>query len=262
MVARWIPLASAGAAVVLVGVLVTAVLAPRIAEVAGDSGGGSTGAGSESEGPRLTFAEQAASPPLAAEPTGPGVIGLVEPDWVAATSAATRIPPQAVLAYAGAVLGAEDVFPGCGLGWNTLAGIGYAESDHGRHGGATFEPNGHVSPKIFGVPLDGTTTAHIPDTDGGQFDETADIDRAIGPMQLIPQTWASWPSDGNGDLVPDPHNIYDAAVASANYLCHATTSFATEDGFRAGVAAYNTADSYLGIVATAAQRYFDESRAG
>lgn len=257
MVAPWIPLTAAGAAVVVLGVVAAAVLVPRVAgEASGDSGvsgGGTADAG-------VTVAEQAAPPPRAETPTGPGVIGLVDPDWVTDTAAATGIPREAVLAYAGAVLGAEEIFPGCELGWNTLAGIGYTESDHGRHGGATFEPSGHVYPEIFGAPLDGTDSAHIPDTDGGEFDGTAEIDRAIGPMQLIPQTWRSWPSDGNGDGVPDPHNIYDAAVASANYLCHATSTFATEDGFRAGVAAYNTADGYLRTVATAAQQYLDATR--
>lgn len=250
MVARWVPFAAAGGAVVLVGALVTAVLVPRVEEEPSEGGGGEASV-------VVDYPDQAAPPALAEEPTGPGAIGAVDPDWVDATAQATGIPREAVLAYGAAVLGAEDIFPGCGLGWNTLAGIGYTESDHGRHGGATFEPNGHVYPEIFGVPLDGVDTAHIPDSDNGEFDGTADIDRAIGPMQLIPETWRSWPSDGNGDLVPDPHNIYDAAVASANYLCHATSTFRTEQGWADGVAAYNTAGSYAETVASAAQRYFD-----
>lgn len=250
MVARWVPFAATGAAVVVAGVLATVLLAPQVDELL-------PGASATPDAPAVTYPDQAPPPPEAAEPTGPGLIGMVDPDWVDTTARATGIPPEAVLAYGAAVLGAEEIFPGCRLGWNTLAGIGYAESDHGRHGGATFEPNGHVYPEIFGVPLDGVDTEHIPDTDNGEFDGTAEIDRAIGPMQLIPQTWRSWPSDGNGDLVPDPHNIYDAAVAAANYLCQATTTFATEDGWSNGVAAYNSASSYARIVATAAQRYVD-----
>ena len=241
MVARWVPFVAAGAGVLAVGALVAVlVTAPTDAPV-----------------PSLA---QAPLPPLAAEPTGPGTIGLVDPEWVSSTAAATGIPREAVLAYAGAALGAAEIDPECGLGWNTLAGIGYTESDHGRHGGAKFEPSGHVSPKIFGVPLDGTSTEHIPDTDGGEFDETADIDRAIGPMQIIPQTWRSWPSDGNGDLVPDPHNIYDAALAAANYLCNATTDFTTPEGWATGVAAYNDATSYAHTVASAAEEYLLEAK--
>ncbi|MDH6181999.1 membrane-bound lytic murein transglycosylase B [Microbacteriaceae bacterium SG_E_30_P1] len=251
MVARWVPFAAGAGALAVVATVAVVALAPR-----------ETLPPAPTDAPDLLFATQAAAPPLAAEPTGPGPIGLIDPTWVESTAAVTGIPHQAVLAYAGAVVNAEENFPGCGIGWNTLAGIGYAESDHGRHGGATFEENGHVSPKIFGVPLDGTTTEEIPDTDGGEFDETADIDRAIGPMQLIPSSWRSFPSDGNGDGVPDPHNIYDAAVAAANYLCRASGDFTTREGWAAGVAAYNSAGSYTGIVATAAQSYYDASVAG
>ena len=250
MVARWVPFAAAGAAVVAVGVIAAVLLVPATPdEIA-----------RQPDAPSLTFAEQAPAPPLAVEPTGPGTIGLVDEEWVSRTAATTGIPREAVLAYAGAALGAAEVDPECGIGWNTLAGIGYAESDHGRHGGATFESNGHVSPKIFGVPLDGTSTAYIPDTDGGEFDETADIDRAIGPMQIIPQTWRSWPADGNGDLVPDPHNIYDAALSAANYLCNSTSDFRTPEGWTAGIAAYNAESSYATSVATAAQSYLDVTR--
>ena len=240
MVARWIPFAASGVAVVAVGLLVAVVVTSA----------------TDDPGPSLA---QAPQPPLAAEPTGPGTIGLVDPEWVSSTAAATGIPREAVLAYAGAALGAAEIDPECGLGWNTLAGIGYTESDHGRHGGATFEPSGHVSPKIFGVPLDGTSTEHIPDTDGGEFDETADIDRAIGPMQIIPQTWASWISDGNGDGVADPQNIADSAIAAANHMCRASGEMSTADGWRDGIAAYNSGGDYLRKVASAAQRYFDAS---
>ena len=250
MVARWVPFAGAGAGVVIVGVIAAVVLVPQNPEQVPR----------EPDAPSLTFAEQAPAPQLAVEPTGPGLIGLVDADWVSRTAATTGIPREAVLAYGAAALSAADTSPECGIGWNTLAGIGYAESDHGRHGGATFEENGHVSPKIFGVPLDGTSTAHIPDTDDGEFDETADIDRAIGPMQIIPQTWRSWPSDANGDLVPDPHNIYDAALAAANYLCNATTDFRTPEGWSAGIAAYNADSTYTTTVATAAQSYLDITR--
>lgn len=131
MVARWVPFAAAGAAVVVAGVLATVLLVPQVADILPD-------ASEEPDVPTVTYPDQAAPPALAGVPTGPGLIGTVDPDWVEATAAATGIPREAVLAYGAAVLGAEDIFPGCGLGWNTLAGIGYAESDHGRHGGATF----------------------------------------------------------------------------------------------------------------------------
>jgi len=203
------------------------------------------------------FATQAPPPPRASTLAGPGFNDMVDPDWATETADATGIPRQALLAYAGATIGVVENFPECTIGWNTLAGIGKVESDHARHGGATIDANGHVEPLIFGVPLTGGEVEDIPDTDAGEFDGTADFDRAIGPMQIIPSTWRSWHTDGNGDGVPDPHNVYDAALAAANYLCHAQTDWTTGEGWRAGVAAYNTEPSYAAAVAEAAQEYAD-----
>jgi membrane-bound lytic murein transglycosylase B len=55
--------------------------------------------------------------------------------------------------------------------------------------------------------------------------------------------------------VADPHNIHDAALAAANYLCRAVPSLGDETSWRAGIAAYNADASYLDAVATAAERY-------
>jgi hypothetical protein len=245
-------LIAAASAVVLLGVLATLLLVPQspLALPGPD----------DTENPDATapaFATQAPTPPLAAQPEGPGFNDLVDQQWAADTAAATGIPREALLAYTGAIIGVAENFPECTLGWNTLAGIGLVESDHARHGGASIQPNGHVEPLIFGVPLTGGDVEDIPDTDGGEFDGRDDIDRAIGPMQIIPQTWRSWHTDGNRDGFPDPHNIYDAALAAANYLCHAQSDWVSPDGWRAGVASYNSAPSYAGLVASAAQDYAD-----
>lgn len=210
--------------------------------------------------PAKDFPDQAGYPPLAATPTGPGYVGMIDPGWAQRVAKATGIPQLAVLAYAGAVVRSAEVTPDCGLGWNTLAAIGLVESDHGRHAGSVIGPDFTVSPPIFGVILDGGDTANIPDTDGGAIDGDAKYDRAVGPMQIIPRTWASWPSDGNGDGVGDPQNIADAAVAAANYLCNASKGMNTDAGWHAGIAAYNAGDEYLADVTTAAQRYFDKTR--
>lgn len=208
--------------------------------------------------PQIDFAEQAAPPPDSSDPASPGYVDRVDPVWASSAAAATSIPERAVLAYAGAVIRAAEVYPDCHIGWNTLAAIGLVESDHGRHGGSSVGPNFRVDPEIYGVVLDGENSVRIPDSDGGAVDGISDFDRAVGPMQLIPQTWASWPSDGNGDGIGDPQNIADAAIASANHMCRAVGGdMSTPGGWRAGIAAYNTASDYLGAVATAAQRYLD-----
>jgi membrane-bound lytic murein transglycosylase B len=55
--------------------------------------------------------------------------------------------------------------------------------------------------------------------------------------------------------VEDPQNIDDAAMATTNYLCRASTALDTEAGWRRAVAAYNSADSYLAKVARVAVAY-------
>jgi membrane-bound lytic murein transglycosylase B len=197
-----------------------------------------------------------ASPPIAAATPGAGISGLVDADWLASTSAATGIPERALSAYAGAALAKAGAMPECGLSWNTIAGIGATESDHGRHGGSSVGPDGTVAPPIYGVPLaGGEGVEHIPDSDGGTLDGDAEFDRAVGPFQLIPQTWRNWHTDGSGDGVEDPHNIDDAAMATANYLCRVSIHIDTEAGWIAAVSGFNSPQSYRDTVARHAVRY-------
>jgi membrane-bound lytic murein transglycosylase B len=203
-----------------------------------------------------SFAEQSAPAPLAATPTRPGIAGVVDADWAERMAAATGIPERALIAYAGAALTANEIKPGCGIGWNTIAAIGLVESDHARHDGSRLDDNGTAVPPIFGIVLDGGDTANIPDSDDGEFDGDKRYDRAVGPMQLIPASWRNWRFDGNGDGIADPQNIDDSAPAAANYLCRASDSdMASEEGWRTGITAYNSAGGYLRDVAEAAQRY-------
>ena len=145
--------------------------------------------------------------------------------------------------------------PECGLSWNTLAAIGFAESRHGSHDGSSIGADGTVAPGIFGVPLAGGDTELVADSDGGSIDGDTEFDRAVGPMQLIPQTWRNWHTDASGDGVEDPQNIDDAVQATANYLCRASGDMTTEAGWRAGIAAYNGAESYIRAVAAAGVEY-------
>ena len=59
----------------------------------------------------------------------------------------------------------------------------------------------------------------IRDTDAGQYDQDSRYDRAVGPMQFIPSTWAIVGVDADNDGQRNPQDIYDAALASAVYLC-------------------------------------------
>lgn len=205
--------------------------------------------------PAPRWALPAGLPPTAESPTRSGNSGVVDPAWVAAVAERSGIPARALAAYAGAAIAKHAERPDCDLGWNTLAGIGWVESRHGSYGGASIADDGTVSPPIIGIALDGSTTSIISDTDGGEIDGDADFDRAVGPMQFIPGSWRNWYVDGSGDGVADPHNIDDAALAAANYLCRAVATLGDEASWRAGIASYNSASSYLDAVATASQNY-------
>lgn len=95
--------------------------------------------------------------------------------------------------------------------------------------------------------------ALIKDTDDGKYDGDRTYDRAVGPMQFIPQTWRQYGEDANFDGDVDPQNLYDAAVASARYLCRAAGNMTTEDGQRRAYFAYNHDDEYT-------QNVLDRSR--
>ncbi len=97
--------------------------------------------------------------------------------------------------------------------------------------------------------------ALIEDTDGGVLDADTTYDRAVGPMQFIPQTWNLQEIDANGDGEMNPQNIYDAALASANYLCASTTSMSTVEGQEQAYFAYNHDTAYTEAVIAASERY-------
>ncbi len=97
--------------------------------------------------------------------------------------------------------------------------------------------------------------ALIKDSDGGRLDGDATYDRAVGPMQFIPQTWNQYDVDANLDDESDPNNIYDASLASAQYLCTAAGSMATAKGQARAFFAYNHDLEYSENVASAADWY-------
>lgn len=115
---------------------------------------------------------------------------LAEPDWIAETASETGIGGRVLTAYAGASLRVADEQPECGIGWNTLAGIGQVESVHGAYDGASLAADGQVSPQITGIALDGDPgVMEIPDTDGGELDGETDphhFDDAVLTAAMYP----------------------------------------------------------------------------
>jgi hypothetical protein len=108
-----------------------------------------------------------------------------------------------------------------GLSWTVLAAIGQIESADGQN----------VGPSTAG---------------------------ALGPMQFLPSTWATWGIDGFGDTgTPDIMNPFDAVPSAARLLCAdgATTGAA---GLRQAIFDYNHADWYVNEVLTLAAEYARE----
>ena len=167
-----------------------------------------------------------------------------------------EFPLVALDAYYRAAGTVTEDRPACGVQWWALAGISKVEGRHGTYGGTTLLPNGDTSKRIIGIQLNGTReTAVIPDSDGGALDGDAQYDRAVGPMQFIPQTWKRFGADGNEDATTSPFNLYDATLAAANYLCTASRGLEADPGLRAAYFSYNRSLHYVDSVLGYARLY-------
>ena len=180
--------------------------------------------------------------------------------------AGTNIPLVALNAYVRAQNTLAMEAPSCGIHWSQLAGIGGVESSHGHFGGSTLDVNGQATVDIYGLQLNGDDLSgsadddllrlsRITDTDDGLLDGDRIFDRAVGPMQFIPTTWFLYEPDGNDDGEADPQNVYDAALASARYLCDAPGSMITTDGEQRGYFVYNQSEEYARRVTRTGRRY-------
>jgi hypothetical protein len=179
----------------------------------------------------------------------------VDANWATRVAASTGIPRRALLAYAAADVATAEKQSGCGLSWNTLAGIGAIESAHGTHAGAVLGADGRSYPVIRGPELNGNGVGAVADTDRGRVDGDRRWDRAVGPLQFLPSTWARWGVDGNDDGVANPDSLDDAALTAASYLCAAGGDLTTAKGWTAAVFAYNHSQSYVDAVRKAANQY-------
>ncbi|MFI9451205.1 lytic transglycosylase domain-containing protein [Amycolatopsis sp. NPDC052450] len=183
--------------------------------------------------------------------------------WTERAAQATGIPARALFAYGNAELAMRQMQPNCKISWATLAGIGRIESNHGQYGGAVLGQDGRPSKPIIGVPLDGSPGVKaIGDTDGGQFDGDAAVDRAVGPMQFIPSTWRRYATDGNRDGVGDPQQIDDATLAAARYLCVNNRDMSAASGWWQGILSYNNSTEYAQKVFGLADDYAKAVAAG
>ncbi|MFT4126391.1 MAG: lytic murein transglycosylase [Gordonia sp. (in: high G+C Gram-positive bacteria)] len=165
------------------------------------------------------------------------------------------IPGVVLQAYKLAATRVSAETPACKLPWYLLAGIGRIESNHANNGsvdefGTTINP-------ISGPVLDGTLAGNqvIRDSDRGRLDGDTTHDRAMGPMQFIPSTWAAWGTDANGDGRADPNNVFDATTSAGRYLCAGVTDIMSADHRVAAVMRYNHSVDYARNVLAWAAAY-------
>ncbi len=185
---------------------------------------------------------------------GAGSLGNVR--QVSRDASTNDIPAAALAAYqrAEAVINAAD--KGCNIPWQLVAAIGRVESDHGRTNANTLDDDGLARPGIVGVALNGLgRTSKVLDTDAGQLDDDKRFDRAVGPMQFLPSTWAVVGVDADGDGVRNPQDIDDAALATAVYLCSGDEDLSERPGQRTAVFRYNHSKDYVDTVIAVLMAY-------
>ena len=198
-----------------------------------------------------------------AHPTGGDIAAAVEeaipapapaPAGVGPATGTMAIPVSVLAAYQDAAAKVQVSDTACGLTWPLLAAIGRIESGHSR-GGQVDTAGTTLMPILGPVLAGGPGMAAIGDSDSGRLDGDTHRDRAVGPMQFIPSTWAEYAIDGNGDGLASPHNVYDAVATAARYLCAGRSDLRTTAGAAEAVYRYNHSTDYVAWVLAIAARY-------
>ena len=168
-----------------------------------------------------------------------------------------EFPLVALDAYYRAARSTADENPACAIRWWAIAGISRVEGHHGTYGGAALDELGDATKRIIGIQLNGSNqTRVVRDTDGGALDGDPVYDRAVGPMQFIPQTWTRFAADGNGDGVATPFNLYDATLATATLPVPGQRGTRRRSpGLRTAYFSYNHSAAYVDRVLSFARLY-------
>jgi membrane-bound lytic murein transglycosylase B len=204
--------------------------------------------GAQVTAPQPGSAVPASPPPAAAPPAEPQL-----PTSLAAGR--LGVPAINLAAYKNAEHLLAEQQPGCAIPWTLIAGIGRVESTHANDGKA--DPDGTLDPPIYGPVLDGSVWGNnvISDTDGGELDGIAGYDRAVGPMQFLPETWHRYGADGNGDGKMDPQNLFDAALTTGRYLCSGGLDMRDLSQQTRAILRYNNSMDYVANVMAWASGY-------
>ncbi len=180
--------------------------------------------------------------------------------WAKRLARRAQIPARALAAYGRTEMWMRSESPDCRLSWATVAGIADVASAHGTADGGRIGRDGMATTPILGPLRDGTNgTTKARDTDNGALDGAARWDRAVGPLQIMPEPWKRWRAraarDGN---VPDPHHIDDAALTAGRVLCGVKADLTNPNGWWRAVREYHSGGNPAGFarkVFTSADRY-------
>ncbi len=193
----------------------------------------------------LVTTAEPADPTLPVLPATPNARLAIERTVLPGAHGDEEIPDAAIAAYQRAASVAAKVDKTCGITWTLLAAIGGIESDHGQHGGSVLGEDGVSTPLIRGVALDGKgPVAKVADTDAGLVDGDEKWDRAVGPMQFLPATWATVGVDADGDGERSADDLDDAALGAAVYLCAVPGTLSERAGLEAALLRYNPSREY------------------
>jgi membrane-bound lytic murein transglycosylase B len=182
----------------------------------------------------------------------------IDSRWLSRTARLAGLPKPALRAYARAMLMSPE---SCDVGWTTLAGIGWVESQHGTIGGRTLGSDGRSSTPILGPALDGQGgfAAIEATAESTAWHGDPKWDHAVGQMQFIPSTWKQWGADGDGNGTADPNDLDDAAYTAARYLCAGGNDLASSGGWSGSVFSYNHSSTYVADVHAAAMTYAERT---
>ncbi|MGC0362997.1 membrane-bound lytic murein transglycosylase B [Rhodococcus sp. 27YEA15] len=187
--------------------------------------------------------------PASSEPEPPAPVQSTPPIPASMAEGALGIPGVSLAAYQNAERMLAVSNPGCNMRWTLIAGIGRVESGHANDG-RDADAHGDLLTPVIGLPLNGSLPgqAVIMDTDGGALDGDPVYDRAVGPMQFLPSTWAIYGSDGNGDGKADPQNLFDSALTTGKYLCDGGLNMNDVTQAAAAIHRYNNSAAYVANV--------------
>ncbi|GAB49928.1 hypothetical protein [Mobilicoccus pelagius] len=165
------------------------------------------------------------------------------------------VPPRVLEAYRSAESRLADDAPRCRLPWWLLAGVGKVQSDHAASG--QVDAAGVTTVRVVGPRLDGSIVGSttVRDTDQGALDGDLTFDRGVGPMLVVPSTWAAIGRDGDGDGNANVADVDDAALSVGTLLCSAGADVTTPEGLARALVRVDDGATFPGDVLPWAAHY-------